>query len=358
MGPMDRRSGDSIRLLATVAVLCIHAAGSFEGLLVEGGAGGGQGYLAAAVSQLSRFSVPVFMILSGYGLAASRLRRDEGGLAGALAMWRRQFIRIGLPYLAFTVGGLIFLKRFDAGAPGSWPETLFMGLLTGGGDYHLYFCAFLLQGYLVLPLLFRASWTVVGALFAVQLVLGRPGGELAQAFGTSIPHVPAYWCVHWLGYLALGCRLARRDAEVTADGRHRWAITGLAALAGGWCVADYLARIRGVPDPGWVSHFFRGCVMAYCLLFLAAWRAWGAWFAARDGGPRKPGPTLARLTGISFTVYLIHPMVLRGLGLTPFAAWYPALVIALTLASFAISYALDRVLPGRWLRLVLGLPAT
>ena len=121
---MDRRSGDSLRLLATLAVLCIHAAGSFEHGLVEGGAGGWQAYLAATVSQLSRFSVPVFMILSGYGLAASRLRRDEGGLAGAVAMWRRQFLRIGLPYLVFTVGGLIFLKRFDSGAPGTWPLTL------------------------------------------------------------------------------------------------------------------------------------------------------------------------------------------------------------------------------------------
>jgi hypothetical protein len=33
-------------------------------------------------------------------------------------------------------------------------------------------------------------------------------------------------------------------------------------------------------------------------------------------------------------------------------------VISLTVASFGIAYGLDRILPGRWLRLVLGLPAT
>jgi len=354
---MDRRSGDSLRLVATFAVLCIHTAGSYELRLVEGGPGGWQANLAATLSQLSRFSVPVFMILSGYGLASSRLRRGEGGLAGAVAMWRRQFLRIGLPFLAFTIVGLFFHQRFVEGGPGAWSITLLEGLLTGGGDYHLYFCAFLLQGYLVLPLLYRSSWSVVGALLLLQLLLGRPGADLARALGTSIPHVPAWWCVHWLGYMALGCRLARRDAEREGDGGWRVALSLLAAVAGAWCVADYLVHVRQVADPGWVNHFFRACVVVYSLLLLAAWRAWGQAIAAKAGGPRSPGPMLARLTGVSFTVYLIHPTVLRGLSLTPLATWFPAILVALILASFAIACGLSRVVPGRWLRLMLGLPA-
>ena len=353
---MDRRSGDALRLTATFAVLAIHCAGVFESRLVVGGAGGWQAVFAATMSQFARFSVPVFMVLSGYGLTASRIHRGEGGLAGNLAMWRRQFLRIGLPFLLFTLIGLTFRGRFGADDPLSWPITLGNALVKGRGDYHLYFLTFLLQSYIFLPLLMRCSWGVVAGLLLLQLYLGRPGAEACAEIGLWRPSLEAYWCPHWLGYVALGCRLARRDSEkpLTGAGRWPWAIAALAC--GGWCLADFLTRVAKVPDAGWANHFFRASVMAYSVTLLMAWRAWGAHMASQRGEKSpKPGALLAKLTALSFLVYLGHTWVLRGLAATPIGKLYPLLVIALVVGAFGAAWILDRTVKWKWPRIILGL---
>jgi peptidoglycan/LPS O-acetylase OafA/YrhL len=120
-------------------------------------------------------------------------------------------------------------------------------------------------------------------------------------------------------------------------------------------VVDYFGAVREVPDPGWVNHFFRGPVMVYALVVLVAWRAWGRVAASRSGGPGKPGPVLAKLTGLSFTVYLIHPMLLRAMKPTFLDLWFLPKLMVLVVAAFGVAWLLDRLLRGKWLRMLVGL---
>lgn len=332
--PPDTRPADDLwRIVAAVAVVAIHAAGGFE----AGWPDRPETLLAVPVSQWARFSVPLFMVFSGFGLAHSEARRGLQRFDGAALsrFWRRRAPRIALPYLVFTVAGLWWGDRLDGAA-------LADGLLRGNGDYHLYFLSFLLQGYLLWPLLRRASWPLVAALLAIQALFASP----MHVLWPGRPHVPAWIIVHWAGYLALGARLARSDVR----GPRGAALATTLALA--LVLGEYDWWAARLDDPGHYNHFGRWVVIAYALAMVWLWRRSGPALAARL---RPASEKLGRLAGLTFTVYLIHPWVLRGLAYLPGTWPFPPRWLAATAGAFALAAALDRGLRAP-LRQPLGLP--
>lgn len=335
---MDTRPADDLwRIVAAIAVIAIHAAGGFE----AGWPTDPQTWLAVPASQWARFSVPLFMVLSGFGLAHSERRRglDRFDRAAWRDFWRRRGPRIALPYLVFTIAGLGWHGRLDGAA-------LADGLLRGTGDYHLYFLAFLLQGYLIWPLVRRSSWRVVLGLLAVQALFASP----MHVLWPGRPHVPAWLVVHWAGYLALGARIAHGGVtgrDRPPRGALAAALVGLALVIG-----EYTFWALRLDSPGHYNHFARWAVIAYALATVWLWRRSGP---ALTAGLRPRADRMAQLAGLTFTVYLIHPWVLRGLvrvpGEWPFAPrWLAAAALSFTLAA-----ALDRWLWPTALRRPLGL---
>ncbi len=355
---MQRRTSNALRIVATLGVLCIHGAGEFEAKLAYGGllssSTGWQHYLAAVLSQLSRFSVPLFIVLSGYGLTASRLQRGEEGWRSWMQLWQVKGIRILLPFAVFTLFGLLCQHRLIWEHPSTWPSTFCGSLLRGEGDYHLYFCSFLLQGYVLLPLISRINGFGVILLLLLQAWLGRPGGHLHAFYGFPFLQLPAWALPHWLGYLALGCFLARRDHSRSewpvATKLSRWSWTLATLFAGAWCVAEFLLLISDVQEVAWINHFFRGSVMIYSLCLLFACRAWAT--ATEEA---ELSLSFEKLAGLGFCVYLIHTSLLRGWQLTPLRDDYLLLVLLLAFTSYGLAALAQRWLPGRWLRMMLGL---
>lgn len=329
-----RAIDDCWRVIAAVAVVGIHAAGAFESTLAGHGRWLSTDGLAALVSQWARFSVPLFMVFSGYGLALGEQARGVEAFdrPTAVRFWRRRLARIGPPYLAFTLAGLWWADRLSL-------EALGPALLRGTGDYHLYFLSFLLQGYLIWPVIRRPTGARVVALLGLAAVFSSP----MHLIWPGRPHIPAWIVVHWAGYLALGAWLAQRPSAPRRRGPIGavW-LTTLAAV-----IAEFAWWMHQGPtawsSPGDFNHFSRWTVIAYALATVWLWRG----MAARANPSPATIARATRLAGWTFAVYLVHPWVLRALSWLPWPAggWdFAALFPAATLGAFGATAVAERLL--------------
>ena len=141
---------DNLRALCMLGVIAIHT-GS---LALQPG----NFTLYIILEVLSRYSVPSFFFISGYGLFCSLRLTDDGRLLDARPQSYMQFIKkrllgSGLPYLSWS---LLYLAYFWLVLPPgyiSWqPLHLAFVLFFGLACYHLYFMVILLWFYALLPL--------------------------------------------------------------------------------------------------------------------------------------------------------------------------------------------------------------
>jgi peptidoglycan/LPS O-acetylase OafA/YrhL len=108
-----------------------------------------------AVNALLRFAVPFFLIASGILLSP-----PPHTPSGILAFYKRQFVRVGLPYL-LVLSALLFLRSDFT------MLEVFKNFFTGNASVPYYFITVLLQLYLIYPFIAHIAtqrWFVYFAL--------------------------------------------------------------------------------------------------------------------------------------------------------------------------------------------------
>ncbi len=362
---MSRLTADVLRVLSTIAVILIHGTSFSQEPFRTAHNYISTDFLAVFLGQASRFSVPVFLMLSGYGLT---LRYATPGPDGRVRIPLSDFFRsraskILIPFLVWTLAMLLFTGRLGAAweatePPGGWwgaVRVFVRALVFGGADYHLYFFSIILQCYLLFPLLLRLPvYATLAVTAAVQMSFASPLSGWLYEQGVRLPSLPATSVLYWLAYFQLGIATARAKQWVQLAGRLRHILALLAVSALVWVLADYIRRSYSGQTPGAYDHFNRLSVVAWACLF---------WFAALGWADRIEGfvhrtkteSHVQSLAAVSFTIYLIHPSVLRVLHLIPLN------IMLLNLLVVVFSVALALVL-FHWvwrpvvLRTILGLP--
>lgn len=135
---------DNLRGLAMLGVVGIHV-GSFV--------------LSSATPRLdlfllfeifTRFAVPAFFFISGYGLfAGGALERP----LDYVSFMRKRLVSVGVPYLVWSLFYIGLWQRHDIFHDGAfYPGVLLTKLFLGEGCYHIYFMVILLWFYITLPL--------------------------------------------------------------------------------------------------------------------------------------------------------------------------------------------------------------
>lgn len=306
------------RLLAIVAVVSIHVFSHFA--LSWGDVAPRLWHAGNLVYAATRFCVPLFVLVSG----AVLLGRTEP----VRTFYARRAARIAIPLVVWTV----FFLWFDAWTQGRpvTGYTFVQGFLWGTPYYHLYFLYVIAGLYLVTPFLRRfiaaSSRRLVVAAAVVCIVLASAdklqhllmGGGGFNAFSYFVP---------WLGYYLLGYvvatttwrppRLALASvfaACVLLTAAGSWWLFGLVGMQDGRVLYDYFSPQNVV------------ATLALALLIRS--------LAASPGRFDRP---LGWLAGLTFGVYLIHPIPLelvRRLGLSfadpnVDAAFHLGLVVAL-----------------------------
>lgn len=366
---MSRLTSDLLRVLAIFAVLVIHATGGNETAFAAGHVYASDDFLGVLLNQLARFSVPVFVALSGFGLTMKYAGKNGAGVMDRAAVkefYLGRATKILLPFLVWTVLYFFLLERYVWSAKLDTLANLWInaGLLLGylttqGVDYHFYFFIIILQCYLLFPLLFRVRrWWLWGVLLLVQLTFTAPAHELFLLAGIRRPSFFSAFLIYWAFWFYTGVMLAaRRERIVSVLARIKgWVVSGVVLLAAGAVIGEYLRHSRPGADPGAFNHFSRWTVVAFGLAVLALFTRFDGQIAAwLERDPRR-GRAVAWLAGLSFSVYIFHVWPLRLL--EQLTGRFETVLFTLTLAvlSFGLAWLFSRLVKGpRWLRTVLGL---
>jgi surface polysaccharide O-acyltransferase-like enzyme len=360
---MQRQLTDLAKVIAAIAVVGIHATSTAENNFARSHDFFSLDFAGVFLNQWARFSVPLFLYLSAYGLAVSEKNPQQNlGLSYRVFLMKR-LPTILIPYLFFSAIGLsLNFKNLTAGVTVNT-------LLTGGADYHLYFLIILLQCYLLFPLLlwlqrraekiFRYSVLII-FLLVVLLLYKTTSERTLSYFGLTHPGWHASLCVYWLPYFMLGVLHGRRPPAPWGTG------TAIAAVLVSLVLVlhDYVFYSGQGTPVDYYNHFSRPSVALYALAVIYFLHSLAPHpptpspfngegekngvsytadnrFAPLSTWWRGAGGEAAKLT---FTVYLIHPQILRLLhwklsSLPALAIWPLTVLIA-----FLVVYALKRVL--------------
>lgn len=366
---MSRLTADLLRVLAIFAVLVIHATGGNETAFAAGHVWLSDDFLGVLLNQLARFSVPVFVALSGFGLTMKYAGPGGDSVMDGTAVkefYLGRAVKILLPFVFWTILYFFLLKRFvwaaEAGifANIGTNAVLLLGYLaTQGVDYHFYFFIIILQCYLLFPLLMRVRrWWVWMILLLVQLAFTAPAHELFLLAGIRRPSFFSACIIYWAFWFYTGIMLAAQRERIAAVlGRIRgWVVTILVLLAAGAVLGEYLQHSRPGADPGAFNHFSRWTVVAFGLMVLVFFTRFDGRISAwLERDPRR-GRAVAWLAGLSFCVYIFHVWPLRLL--EQLTGRFETVLFTLTLAvfSFSLAWLFSRLIRRpKWLRTVLGL---
>lgn len=340
---MRRELTDLVKVIAAVAVVGIHSTSQSEAAFARDHHFFSLDFISIFVNQWARFSVPLFIYLSAYGLTLSDKSSWQSFAADYWGFIRKRLPTILIPYLFFSA--LAFALDFRNLTFDHVAEKL----LHGGADYHLYFLVILAQCYLLFPLLLRMQLRspkffrifVWLAFVLVVLLLYRTTSERVLGFfGLSHPGWHASFCIYWLPYFMLGILHAKqsllnkeKEKSRALEAFRRNAITPLTiliVLLTLSCVtAEYIySSYNGIPVD-YYNHFSRPFVAFYALAVIYM-------LNSNRGDSGGSFQKIAALAPLTFTVYLVHPQILRLVNLIQMPTLFAWLVT--TAAAFAAAY--------------------
>ncbi len=319
---------EQLRGLCLLGVVAIHV-GSLA-------AEAGNFSLYIILEVLSRYSVPAFFFISGYGLfcGASPLAVEAPSLRdGYLTFLKKRLVHCGLPYVVWSLLYLVyFCAILPPGSVSFAPKQLAFVLFFGLACYHLYFMVILLWFYALLPL-----WQSLLRLLCRRLTLGLALlflFQLAFNWWTCHPHLDTgvwplwaqnffhyrlnYLPLHYLFVFLLGA-LGGLYREKAAALLHRYAAAVLLffVAAAGWdvysCYRSFTLDGYTLTELANTYHqlspqglvYTAASLLCFCLLLL---------LLAEGQKKGRPLALLSRgldvLGSYSLFIYLLHPLVL------------------------------------------------
>lgn len=329
---MWMQAGSFIRILSIFSVLLIHASSYYENLLFKKGIWfisiNDYNYFGAVFfNQLSRFSVPVFFILSGFGLSM-KYKKDGFliSLESAGRFYIKRLYRVMLPFLFWTI--VVFFALYFSNWLAEWNKGPSHGMgylahlfLVRGADYHFYFLIIIIQLYLFFPLLFsfaekykKWSFVLMILLFIIHIIYASPSYYILKNLGYERKIFSATFSIYWVFYFYFGIYFSLNIESilkrVNTLSKWFWILLTIVLLSG--VLIEYVYYFQEGVEPNNYNHFQRITVTFYSLA------VWLTFFRvlpqdSNDGYYLKifKNSNIQFLAGISFHVYLFHTIYLR-----------------------------------------------
>lgn len=328
---------DFARVLSMLSVIVIHVTAPYMGWNSDVTICGMN--LAFLLNQACRFSVPLFILLSGAALGL------QEKAVQAVPFWKKRLVKVGVPYVVWFFIYELENHAFSLSAYGQEISDASVSylrqFLLGQAAPHLYFISILLQLYLLYPLLEKAIrkaprktlWAAIAVTCIAQLLfdLGREGLQVLPS-GLA----PYWWMLFpvWLAYFVLGACLRRPvlDRLEAFCRRYAAALPGAAAAA----LFAFVLRADATGNLGAVKFSLLPVTVLVLLGAMALWQLIGRWGAVRAVN--------AFLAKHSMTVYFCHVLVLALI--RDRAVFYTGMrgMLLLVAADFVISLLLAVVI--------------
>lgn len=309
---------------------------------------------------LSRYSVPSFFFISGYGLACT----DKGLLSGSrlnyIDFMKKRLRGAGLPYLSWSLFYMLYFWLILPPGFFSWnPLHVAYVLFFGLGCYHLYFMVILLWFYASYPLwrqllriiIHKSIPFMLVLLFIFQLAFNwwttHPGLNTAgwsviakNFFDYRLNYLPLHYLLifmsgglaagYWEKFIALLRRYSAMVCMIFAASM-AWDVQSCyeAVTVKGYTLIDLANTYHQLSPQGL-------CYTAGSLLFFCLALDWLERKAQSEGSLAKPFyKAISILSAYSMLIYFVHPLLLDWL-----SSAYNHFGIIMTVKKVALSYVL------------------
>lgn len=309
---------------------------------------------------LSRYSVPSFFFISGYGLACT----DKGLLSGSrlnyIDFMKKRLRGAGLPYLSWSLFYMLYFWLILPPGFVSWnPLHVAYVLFFGLGCYHLYFMVILLWFYASYPLWRRLLRIIIHQsipfmlvlLFIFQLAFNwwttHPGLNTAgwsvlakNFFDYRLNYLPLHYLLifisgglaacYWQKFIALLRRYSVIVCLIFAASVV-WDVQSCyeAVTVKGYTLIDLANTYHQLSPQGL-------CYTVGSLLFFCLALDWLERKAQSEGSLAKPFyKAISILSAYSMLIYFVHPLLLDWL-----SSAYNHFGIIMTVKKVALSYVL------------------
>lgn len=309
---------------------------------------------------LSRYSVPSFFFISGYGLACT----DKGLLSGSrlnyIDFMKKRLRGAGLPYISWSLFYMLYFWLILPPGFVSWnPLHVAYVLFFGLGCYHLYFMVILLWFYASYPLwrqllriiIHQSIPFMLVLLFIFQLAFNwwttHPGLNTAgwsvlakNFFDYRLNYLPLHYLLifmsgglaacYWEKFIALLRRYSVIVCLIFAASV-AWDVQSCyeAVTVKGYTLIDLANTYHQLSPQGL-------CYTVGSLLFFCLALDWLERKAQSEGSLAKPFyKAISILSAYSMLIYFVHPLLLDWL-----SSAYNHFGIIMTVKKVALSYVL------------------
>ena len=309
---------------------------------------------------LSRYSVPSFFFISGYGLACT----DKGLLSGSrlnyIDFMKKRLRGAGLPYLSWSLFYMLYFWLILPPGFVSWnPLHVAYVLFFGLGCYHLYFMVILLWFYASYPLWRRLLRIIIhqnipfmlALLFVFQLAFNwwttHPGLNTAgwsvlakKFFDYRLNYLPLHYL---LIFISGGLAACYWQKFITLLRSYSAMVCVIFAASVAWDVQScYEAvTVKGYTLIDLANTYHQLSPQGLCytvgsLLFFCLALDWLERKVQSEGSLAKPFyKAVSILSAYSMLIYFVHPLLLDWL-----SSAYNHFGIIMTVKKVALSYVL------------------
>lgn len=309
---------------------------------------------------LSRYSVPSFFFISGYGLACTDKVLLSGSRLNYIDFMKKRLRGAGLPYISWSLFYMLYFWMILPPGFVSWnPLHVAYVLFFGLGCYHLYFMVILLWFYASYPLWRRLLRIIIHQsipfmlvlLFIFQLAFNwwttHPGMNTAgwsvlakNFFDYRLNYLPLHYLLifisgglaacYWEKFIALLRRYSVIVCLIFAASV-AWDVQSCyeAVTVKGYTLIDLANTYHQLSPQGL-------CYTVGSLLFFCLALDWLERRAQSEGSLAKPFyKAISILSAYSMLIYFVHPLLLDWL-----SSAYNHFGIIMTVKKVALSYML------------------
>jgi surface polysaccharide O-acyltransferase-like enzyme len=286
MGRIERL--DVLRGLAIIGVIAIHATADAFPFAEPGSLGY---HFLILLNQCARFSVPAFLILSGFFLSYNVSNASQ-----PTKVLKRRLAKVLPPYVSWSL--IFYFLYVVLGRESFDPLSLAERILTGSVVTPYYFVVVIVQLYVVwwiVTKLGTKTCTILLLFLPVQLFFVANFYLSFMGYVSRIPWSIS-WMFGWSGYFLLGMMWGRKyDSWGRFVDTHRTAIVVCAIVALACSVLEFHFIYSHFDNLGAASSVWKISSAIFAVLAVLA-------ISIID----KEISVLSKLAAGSFTIYLIH----------------------------------------------------
>jgi peptidoglycan/LPS O-acetylase OafA/YrhL len=321
---------------------------------------------------LLHFSRTAFFFLSAFLLTYAQITRPRS----TIEFWRRRYVQLGVPYLAWSLIYWIYTLIDHNGSIGMDWSVLWHDVVYG--YYQLYFIVVLFQLYFVYPVLLRVvqrtrhqGWLMAGSLlFALALSADLHWPGSFGAIGHATVWVEQYWPfsrdpITYQEQFIAGILVALHYERVHRFVDRWWRqFVALAVFIGVAATLWYLVAVWAGESTGFASNIYQPIAFLWFTAVVAALECCTyRWYKHRGDDRltrfvRAHAPSLAALTGGIFLSHVLFINLLRtalGNDVLIHVGWFGR-VLVLFGATISVSALFTAIVLRTPLRWILGGP--